>query len=416
MCWGYTTSQRQLRFGGTLDVVYASALWYASTKVNCHHLAERLSEKTPVLFVESVGARRPRAHEWRRIFPRLLRTLRPLRKVRKNLWVFSPLPLPLYTGRGIEKNSSWVGLQVGILTRLLGWGIEALWVFHPMGLGTARRLKSRACVYYCVDDYSANPGVDPAAVLAMEQQVGDFADAIIVTGVPLVAKFSRHPDKVSVLPNVADRKLFLTPNRGSHPILERIKGLPRPRVGYVGNLAAYKIDMKLVAQLAAARPDWTIVLVGPTNQGDVDRVIGGATMPTNVHFVGEVPHEAVPAVVKAFDVAILPSAQHDVMLASFPLKFFEYLLTGVPVVAKPIPALQPFLEAFDSATSSQEFVAAIQRRLEHDPPEEAARRQAFACRFNWDDRMDVLWELRSGLIGRAPRSGSAIVVAGVTPT
>ena len=82
--------------GRPVDLVYGSALWFTESRVSSHHLTERLSSERPVLYVESVGARAPRAHEWRRIVPRLLRSFRPLRRVGRQLWVFSPLPLPAY--------------------------------------------------------------------------------------------------------------------------------------------------------------------------------------------------------------------------------------------------------------------------------------------------------------------------------
>ena len=113
-----------------------------------------------------------------------------------------------------------------------------------------------------------------------------------------------------------------------HPVLDALDALPRPRLGYLGNLAAYKIDLELIYEIARQRPQWSVVLVGPTNLGDTRRAVTEAEAPPNVHWLGEVPHAVAPAVIDRFDVALLPSARHDVMQASFPLKFFEYLLRG----------------------------------------------------------------------------------------
>src|SRR5437867_3494838 len=110
-----------------MDLIYGSALWYTCTKVNCHHLAERLAERRPVLFVESVGSRLPQVREWRRLGTRLVRSFRPLRRLGPQLWLHSPLPLPLYRGASLSLNSRWVGWQVGALLRLQGWRIDACW-------------------------------------------------------------------------------------------------------------------------------------------------------------------------------------------------------------------------------------------------------------------------------------------------
>src|SRR6266571_347868 len=297
-----------------MDLVYGSALWYTSTKVNCHHFAERLAYERPVLFIESVGARLPRAREWRRMVPRLLRSLRPLRRVGSRLWLYSPLPLPLYRGVGTELNSRWVGWQVKVLLWLRRWRIDVCWIFHPMGRGTAQTVTPGGLIYYCVDDHASNPGVDSVAVRSLEATLLGAADAVIATGEPLAARLRVLARDVRVLPNVADTELFgRDASQDRHPVLDVIDRLHAPRIGYIGNLAAYKIDIELVYEIARSRPDWSVVLVGPRNQGDAKATVRGSGAPSNVHFVGEVPHPIAPAVIDRFDVCLLPSARHDVM-------------------------------------------------------------------------------------------------------
>jgi glycosyltransferase involved in cell wall biosynthesis len=367
--------------------------------VNSHHLTERLAGERPVLYVESVGARTPRVHEWRRIGPRLLRSFRPLRRVGRQLWIYSPLPLPAY-GRGAELNSRWLGRQVQALLALRRWSVDACWAFHPMGLGTAIAVEPRGLIYYCVDDYAANPGVDAGAIRRMEAALAGRAALTITTGEPLAARLRGIARRVEVLPNVADTELFGRDlSRIHHPVLTALDALPRPRLGYLGNLAGYKVDIELVEGIARLRPDWTLALVGPINRGDVRTVVDERASPPNVHWLGEVPHQLAPAVIDRFDVALLPSARHKVMEASFPLKFFEYLLRGKPVVARPVPALEPYSEWLDLADDVEGFVAAAGRRLEEKALERPEQRRAFAARFGWTARMEQLWRLRAEAVG-----------------
>lgn len=382
-----------------MDLVYGSALWYTPARVNCHHLTERLAVARPTLFIESVGARPPRAHEWRRAAARLLRTARPLRRVGLQLWVYSPLPLPAWRGRGAEANSRWVGRQVRALLALRGWRVDACWVFHPMGLGTAEAVRAGGVIYYCVDDYAANPGVDAAALRALEDQLLARAHLAITTGEPLVARLRPGARRLAVLPNVADTELFgREAAPAAHPVLAALDALPHPRLGYLGNLAAYKVDLGLLRAIAEQRPAWQIALVGPANLGDTQRRVtaGG---PPNLHLLGPIPHRLAPAVIDRFDVALLPSARHPVMRASFPLKFFEYLLRGKPVVARPMPQLEPYSAWFDAADGPADFVAAVERRLAGDPPDAPGRRRAFAAGFGWEDRMRELERLRAETLG-----------------
>ena len=390
---------------GSIDVIYASALWYGPTKVNCHYLAERLSVDHAVLFVESVGARAPRVHDWRRLVPRALRVLAPLRRVGTRLWVFSPLPLPLYAGRGARANSTWIGIQVRLAVALRGWRVGVCWVFHPFGLGTTRALRGGGSIYYCVDDYASNPGVDEATIRALERDVAREASVTLVTNDTLVERFRGVAREVRVLPNVADTELFARDFTGaSHPLLAVLDALPRPRIGYLGNLAAYKIDLPLIVEIAQRKPDWSLVLVGPRNLGDVDQLVRAHGVPSNVHFMEAVPHDLAPAVIDRFDVALLPAARHKVMNASFPLKFFEYLLRGRPVVARPIPSLAPFGAWFTSATSAGDFTDAIGQAVRSDSAEAGASRRAFALGFGWTARMRELVELRGRILG-APAAG-----------
>jgi len=394
--------RRGPRTGGEprgVDLVYGSALWFGASRVNCHHLTERLAAERPTLFVESVGARAPSVHDWRRVLGRLGRSLRPLRRVGPQLWVFSPLPLPAYSGAGVAANSRWVGRQVRALLALRRWTIEASWIFHPMGLGTAAKARARGTIYYCVDDYAANPGVDGPSIRGLEAALAARADLTITTGEPLATRLRPLARWVEVLPNVADTELFLGDSFSvRHPVLDALDAIPRPRLGYLGNLAAYKIDLELIHEVARRRPQWSLVLVGPANRGDVRPEVTAAASPANVHWLGEVPHAAAPAVIDRFDVALLPSARHAVMQASFPLKFFEYLLRGKPVVARPLPALDPFREWVDLADDADGFVEAIGKRLAGEGTEEPARRRAFAAGYGWTERMARLRDLRAAVL------------------
>ena len=381
-----------------VDVIYGSALWYSATKVNCHFVAERLAREVPVLYVESVGARMPGTHEWLRILPRLLRSLRPLRRIGDRLWVFSPLPVPAYRGRGARLNSRGVGWQVRLLLALRRWHAPVTWVFHPMGWGVRRLSRRGKLVYYCVDDYAANPGVDVATLRGFEEQLARIADVTLVTGEPLARRLRPWADDVRILPNVADTTLFARDHSGvTHPVLAALDKIPRPRLGYLGNLAAYKLDLGLVRAVAECCPEWSVVLVGPRDQGDTRRRVGGVSLPPNVHILDPVPHGLAPAVIDRFDVGLLPSAAHPVMQASFPLKFFEYLLRARPVVSRPLPALAPYRQWYREANTAEEFVAAIRGALAENGEAAVARRNA-AQAFGWNERAAVLLQLRQDLL------------------
>ena len=188
-------------------------------------------------------------------------------------------------------------------------------------------------------------------------------------------------------------------NSAQHPALDAIDRLSRPRLGYLGNLASYKIDLGLVYELARKRPDWMFVLAGPRNMGDTKNSLVEAGAPPNVAFVGPVPFEYAPAVMDRFDVCLLPSARHEVMGASFPLKFFEYLMRGKPVVSRRLPTLEPYSDWFLPADSAEEFEKAITHALATDSPAARTARRAFASQAGWTEKMEKLRRIRSEAIG-----------------
>jgi len=116
-----------------------------------------------------------------------------------------------------------------------------------MGLGTAVAAAPRGLIYYCVDDYAANPGVDAAAIGRMEGELARRAGLTITTGEPLAARLRATARRVEVLPNVADTELFGRDFAGvHHPVLDVLDTLPRPRLGYLGNLAGSKVAPVLI--------------------------------------------------------------------------------------------------------------------------------------------------------------------------
>ncbi|MDP3685374.1 MAG: glycosyltransferase, partial [bacterium] len=173
-----------------------------------------------------------------------------------------------------------------------------------------------------------------------------------------------------------------------------IAHIPHPRIGTVGALDAYKVDIELLEAIAREHPDWHLVLVGPVDYsetGDAENVRKLGQLP-NVHFLGPKPREEVPAYVHAFDVAIIPYRESPYNAASFPLKFWEFLATGKPVVASGLPSLEPYRHLVTLVSSPEAFVRGIQDALEHGA-ESREVRVAESKRHTWESRLNVIEKL-----------------------
>jgi glycosyltransferase involved in cell wall biosynthesis len=132
----------------------------------------------------------------------------------------------------------------------------------------------------------------------------------------------------------------------------------------VGAISGYKLDFELIRLTAEAHPEWSILLIGKVGEGDPRTNSERLRSLENVHFLGPRPYQELPAYLKGFDVAILPSALNDYTQGMFPMKFFEYLAAGRPVVSTNIPALRAFSHVARLARDDREFISAIEDSLQ----------------------------------------------------
>jgi glycosyltransferase involved in cell wall biosynthesis len=312
---------------GRAVLVLGSAHYSDRSWVNCQQIACRLAVDRDVLFVDSVGLRVPtlRGPDLRRIAGRVRDAARGVRTAPDGVRVLSPVAR---SGRLLAWN-----LRMGL--RAAGIAPAAVIAYLPTWAPIVELFPRARRVYHCVDAYAENPGVDRERIEALEARLLRSVDTVLAVSEPLRRRLAAiHPD-VRLAPNVADVDRFAA----GGPVPGDLAGIPRPRLLYLGNLAGYKIDLPLLAEIARARSGWSIVLVGPVGRGDPGTDLAPLAALSNVHILGERGREAAPAYVAAADVCLLPLREGASTAHASPLKTWEYLASGRPVVATPIPAL-----------------------------------------------------------------------------
>ena len=157
-----------------------------------------------------------------------------------------------------------------------------------------------------------------------------------------------------------------------------------------------RLDEEAIEAIALADPAWQVVLVGPVREGDVDEARLRAL--PNVHLLGGKALAELPAYLKALDVALIPYKLNELSRNIFPLKLFEYLAGGVPVVSAALPELAPYADMVALAARPQDYPALVSRALADlaGPGAAAARdeRTRLAADNTWDGRVEVI----SGLV------------------
>ena len=349
-------------------ILFSTADWDAPYWTNKQHTAQHLAQQGyRVLYVESVGLRAPNmsGRDLRRMWHRLCRGLRQPKQVQPNIWVLSPLTIPFKQSSRLVRfiNQALVSLPIRLFMYRMRFDTPLIWTYHPFVQEIVATLRRGPLVYHCVDDLSAVPGIDSVGFNQEERLLLVDCAAVFVTSLALKAKCETLNKNTHYFPNVADIEHFgRALLSGAEPI--EICEIPKPRVGYIGALSDYKVDFDLIRAVAKARLDWHWVIIGAEREGQNSKVMSDLRALSNVHFLGDKPYASLPSYLRAFDVATLPTLINDYTRSMFPMKYFEYLAAGVPVVSTPLEFTKYYRGGLLTAANAESFEKAIVQQLE----------------------------------------------------
>jgi glycosyltransferase involved in cell wall biosynthesis len=374
----------------TLDVVVLYAPpWDGPTRFSKHHLASYLARRgARVLYVEApltpLGVRR-------RGFARELRqSLSKPHRVEDRLWVrryFLPVPYHAATRLTSQREVNRVGQR--LLSPLLRRDFRRMQIRNPILIAglphvadLAPQLEKRLLVYHCADDFAHVRGF-PTSLACLEADLCRQADLVITTSETLCQSRRQWNPQTYWIPNAADVEHFA---RRAQPAPDLHK-IPRPVVGFVGGLSEW-VDLDLVACLARQRPEWSFVLVGPIG-------IDAASVQAlhNVRLIGPRAYADLPSYLAAMDVALIPFKHNEVTYNADPIKAYEYLAAGVPVVATDLPALRRLNHVVRLASDADHFQSEVASAIAEGREARRAERQAEAARHTWSSRFDRFWTL-----------------------
>ena len=277
-------------------------------------------------------------------------------------------------------------------------GEEALvaWYYTPMMLPFSAHLRPACTVYDCMDEL-ANFRFAPPELLPLEAQLLARADLVFTGGYSLYeAKRDRH-HAVYPFPSSVDRAHF---DRARHGLAdpEDQRALPRPRLGFYGVIDE-RMDLALLAEVADARPGWSLVMVGPVVK------IDEADLPrrANIHYLGGKSYAELPAYLSGWDVALMPFAINLSTRFISPTKTPEYLAAGRPVVSTPIcDVIRHYgeIQGVAIAGTAADFVAACDTALKLARQGVAwlAEADALLEQTDWDQTAGRMWALISRLL------------------
>lgn len=375
--------------------------WDTALPTNRQQIMRRFARRGhQVLYVETGAflgrhlARVARRSLWRQLFAR--EEVAPGIGVRKGLNV---VPWGHTRRPANAINCRLTALAVRRLARTLPKPV-VLWIYDPCAAPMIGRCGEQLAVYDCVDDHAALVRDDArkrAFVAASDAVAARRARIVSTTTATLYERHRRLNGNTHLVRNCGDYGHFLPAADRSFAAPE-VQGLPRPVIGFVGNFLPGKVDFGLLEATASRRPEWTLLMVGPAQPGteaDLERL----TRLRNVRWRGPKPYEEVPRYVAAFDVGLCPYVWNDWMRSGFPLKLYEYLAAGKPVVASGNPDLVGMEPDVLVARGAEAFVAAIETALATRSEADRERRMRIASRNTWETRTQQLHDLVAAAIG-----------------
>jgi glycosyltransferase involved in cell wall biosynthesis len=299
---------------------------------------------------------------------------------------------------GMELDASVMALRTLLDQLICESNIDeyVLWYYTPMALPFTRHLSPVGVVYDCMDELSGFKGA-PAALKEHETELMRRA-SLVLTGGRALYEAKRHlhdnihpfPSSVDVPHFAAARRITADPRDQAH--------IPRPRLGFFG-VVDERMDIDLIAGVAAARPDWQLVILGPVVK------IDPATLPArpNIHYLGAKTYQELPHYVAGWDVALLPFARNEATRFISPTKTPEYLAAAKPVVSTSIQdVIRPYGEQGLAriADDVPGFVRACVAAMAEDAGTRLMRADAFLRKTSWEGTWSRIRLLMDEACGR----------------
>lgn len=388
-------------------VCLSSQEWAADLPTNRQQIMRRAAERGhQVLFVETgsfLGALLGRlvvGGDRRSLARRLLATegVAPRVRVRRAV---NLLPWRTKYRAAASVNCRLTAIVLRRLARRLPQPV-VLWVYDPAAAWLIGSCGESLAVYDCVDDYveQAVDGRRRRLAAAGDEHAARRSALVFATTRSLYERKRRINPATYHVPNAGDAQRFrAAADRGA--AAPEVADLPRPVLGFAGNLTSVKVDFSLLEEAARARPAWTFLLIGPGRRDCARELERLAGLP-NVRWLGPKAHGELPRYVAAFDVALIPYRETAYTRSCFPLKLYEYLAAGKPVVATGLPELRGLEpDVVVAPSEGGAFIGAVEAALGRTSADDRARRAALAEANTWEARAARLLDFVSSRLDRS---------------
>lgn len=325
---------------------------------------------------------------------RLTAWLKPGVKPVNHITVYATPPvLPFYNKLRIINKINQFIIALFVKSKMKKHGFEkpVLWCYSPSSADAVKHIPKRGLIYDCVDRHSAYKGlISEKTVDGMEANLASMANQVFTTSIGLYDTLKNYNPDTVMLPNGVNFEHFNQAASGSLPLPDDMKNIKRPVIGFSGMLQEC-IDYSVIEHIAKSRPDFSVVLVG----GEMPGVnLSGLKKYPNIHFLGLKKYAEMPAYLAAFDVCLNVFRSGSLSRDVSPLKFYEYMASGKPVVSTPQPEqVLGYGDAIYIARGPRDFLDKTEEALSEPDDTRTKLRIAYAKACSWDARVREMLEM-----------------------
>jgi len=370
---------------------------YSEDPTSNNHVLTLLSKHNRVLWVNSIATRTPKLSsgaDRAKILRKLKSFTKGLKQINENLWVFTPIVLPLPHNPIAEAINRQI-LRVAIRAIRLRLGMKEFqaWTFPPTAAPYIGTLGESFSVYYCTDQFSKFDHMDGKGMLATEEALCRKVDVVFATAHSLVEDKKKWNSETHLASHGVDYEHFAKALDPDTKIAPEIADLDGPVIGFFGLIHTW-IDQDLIRAIAESHPEWHVVIIGKADC-ETSRLDG---VP-NVHQIGRKPYADLPGYCRGMAAGIIPFAINDLTHHVNPIKMREYLSAGVPVVSTPLPEVVHYKDICTVAGDTESFIKGLEDAIAHNSPEERQRRSDLMKKETWVEKVnrvgDIVNEVRA---------------------
>jgi len=312
------------------------------------------------------------------------------------------LPNTLAAGRRL--NEALFRAHVRRAAARSGLSDPVLWLNPHSAVHVAGRMGERNVVYDITDDWTTLTQSPALAKLTIDQDAAlcRRADAVLVCSERLFEMKRGLTTDLHLIQNGVDAAHYARVLDGAGPLPAFTGAWPKPVLGYTGSIHPDRVDVPLVERLAHRFPSGTVALVGPDMLPPADRSRLAAC--PNVVLTGPKPYSDLPDIMRAFDVCITPHRVTPFTESLNPLKLWEYLAAGKPIVSTNVAGFRDYPQFVRVAADAESFALSVEDALREERAAGEARR-AEARRHSWDARLDQVEEVLGALPSAPSRTG-----------